>query len=151
MRFRYQELSPFFRTLEVFKITESLTQGDFEVVLGAFEAQDSQTAEPPLTVNWLDLQAETQQAAPVVQRYLALERTVLRGLSFEAPESVMSGLQAAQISPISPMARRWLQLAEDKWVGDLVLAVTADMAERRVETWDKQEIYALLKALRVAG
>jgi hypothetical protein len=132
-------------------LAETKNSGDFEVVLGAFEAQDSQTAEPPLTVNWLDLQAETQQAAPVVQRYLALEITVLRGLGFEAPESVMSGLQAAQISPISPMARRWLQLAEDKWVGDLVLAVTADMAERRVETWDKQEIYALLKALRVAG
>ena len=118
------------------------------VVWESFGPQEGQFEAAPSVVNWLDLHTERELAAASVQRYLDLEITVLRGLGFVPPESLRSDFEAMDLSPT---AQRWLKLAEDKWVGDLVLAITADMAERPLAAWAKQEIYASLKALRVAG
>mgnify|MGYP001092574197 FL=1 len=51
----------------------------------------------------------------------------------------------------SARAQRWLKLASDKWIGDLILAITADMAEQPAAQWTRQDIIAVLMALRQAG
>ena len=98
--------------------------------------------------DWQAHQAKIDTLPKAVQTYLGLKLAVIHGLGFAVPESLTTrfGLigESANID-------RWVKLAEDKWIGDLILAITGAFASQPVTQWKNGDVSALLTALRAAG
>jgi hypothetical protein len=98
--------------------------------------------------DWPSHQAKIDALPQAVQKYLGRELAVIHGLGFAVPENL-----SARFGLIADSANieRWLKLAEDKWIGDLILAIIAEFADQPVTAWKNGDVSALLTVLRAAG
>jgi hypothetical protein len=99
-------------------------------------------------MDWQAIDSGLAASAKPVSDYLRLEVSVLQGLGFQPSDDMATDFA---LDKPSARAQRWLKLASDKWIGDLILAITADMAEQPAAQWTRQDIIAVLMALRQAG
>ncbi len=110
---------------------------------------DLSTIEPAgQFIDWAAMAGEMNNAAAPIQDYLRTEISILRGLGFETPSPIAEDFLVAEPSA---RAQRWLTLAEDQWIGDLILSITSDMAALPALQWRDDDIVAVLMALRQAG
>ena len=104
-------------------------------------------------IDWQEIANSLTASAKPVSDYLRFEVSVLQGLGFPLVDDSDDKAMAKAFALKEPSARaqRWLKLASDKWIGDLILTITADMAELPAGQWTRQDIIAVLMALRHAG
>ena len=79
---------------------------------------------------------------------MARELAVYQGLGFELPEAyrIADNADAPSVD-----AQRMQKLAENKWIGDLLLALVDMYGAKRDATLENSDIVTLLAALRQAG
>ena len=87
-------------------------------------------------------------ASNALKRYLARELAVYQGLGFELPDAYQ-GLAAEDASQAD--GQRVQKLADNKWIGDLLLALVDMYGEETSESLTNGRIITLLAALRQAG
>lgn len=112
---------------------------------GGAEQAPADTRPHPIA-DWSVFEAQYAVAAPAHKAYLARELAIYEGLGFELPEALRVGS-----SELDADAQRIQKLADNKWVGDLLLALVDLYGEENATTLENTEIVALLGLLRAAG
>jgi hypothetical protein len=121
-----------------------------EIEAEPFDPQLDDAAAPDITLpvtDWLAYERQIDTLPRAVRNYRGYELAVIHGLGFGVPESLS---EAFSLMRETPETARWVKLAEDKWIGDLVLAITAHFADKPLNQWSNGEVAALLTALRAA-
>ena len=100
--------------------------------------------------DWQAFEAQYETANAAMQRYLNRELAVYQGLGFE----VTAGFRPAELgteSATDTAEKRISKLADNKWIGDLLLGFIADYAHVAADELSEQDIIKLLSYLRRAG
>ena len=103
---------------------------------------------PHPIADWQIFEADYATASYALKTYLARELAVYQGLGFELPEAYRIAVNA---DAPSVDAQRMQKLAENKWIGDLLLALVDMYGAKRDATLENSDIVTLLAALRQAG
>ncbi len=125
----------------------------FAALPDASDTLPADTRPHPIS-DWQAFEAQYESANAALQRYLNRELAVYQGLGFE----VAAGFRPAQLEsePATDTAaftaeQRLSKLADNKWIGDLLLGFIADYADRAADEMSEQDIIKLLSYLRRAG
>jgi hypothetical protein len=115
--------------------------------LGTEENEPTDMRPPPIA-DWQAFEAQHAAAPAPLRAYLTRELAIYEGLGFTIPAaySVM-----AQDGALDADALRIQKLADNKWVGDLLLALVDLYGEENSATLENAELVALLGYLRAAG
>ncbi len=105
---------------------------------------------PHPIADWQAFEAQYERAGAALQRYLNRELAVYQGLGFEVAESFQPAAIALE-GAADTADRRFTKLADNKWIGDLLLGFIADYAAIEADAMSEQDIIALLSYLRRAG
>lgn len=100
---------------------------------------------PHPIADWQAFEAQYEMASAALQRYLNRELAVYQGLGFEVPEAFRAAQSESDGDP------RITKLADNKWIGDLLLGFVTQYAGMSAETMGEEDIIALLSYLRRAG
>ena len=103
---------------------------------------------PHPIADWPAFDNDYATASNALKRYLARELAVYQGLGFELPDAYQ-GLAAEDASQAD--GQRVQKLADNKWIGDLLLALVDMYGEETSESLTNGRIITLLAALRQAG
>ena len=103
---------------------------------------------PHPIADWTAFDNDYATASNALKRYLARELAVYQGLGFELPDAyqVLAAEDASQAD-----GQRVQKLADNKWIGDLLLALVDMYGEETSASLTNSRIIALLAALRQAG
>jgi hypothetical protein len=101
-----------------------------------------------LQPDWLAFEARLSNAAPAETLYMRRQLAVYHALGVTLPETLLSDLVLLEEDATTARLNR---LADNKWLGDLVLAQVAQFADKPVESFDAVDTRALLGSLRRAG
>ena len=101
---------------------------------------------PHPIVDWQVFEAEHAAASPALKAYLTRELAVYEGLGFELPAAYRIQKPDALDSDL----QRVQKLAENKWVGDLLLALVDKYGAQKPTEVAADKIVALLAAMRQA-
>jgi hypothetical protein len=127
---------------------EEFEAEEFEAEPFGPEVDDAAAPDITLPVtDWPAYERQIDTLPRAVRNYRGYELAVIHGLGFGVPESLS---EAFSLMRETPETARWVKLAEDKWIGDLVLAITAHFADKPLNQWSNGEVAALLTALRAA-
>ena len=103
---------------------------------------------PHPIADWPAFDNDYATASNALKRYLARELAVYQGLGFELPDAyqVLAAEDASQAD-----GQRVQKLADNKWIGDLLLVLVDMYGEETSASLTNGRIIALLAALRQAG
>ena len=103
---------------------------------------------PHPIADWPAFDYDYATASNALKRYLARELAVYQGLGFELPDAyqVLAAEDASQAD-----GQRVQKLADNKWIGDLLLVLVDMYGEETSASLTNGRIIALLAALRHAG
>ncbi|MDA8624154.1 hypothetical protein N9X33_02585 [Alphaproteobacteria bacterium] len=114
--------------------------------LGTAENEPTDMHPPPIA-DWQAFDAQYAAAPAPLRAYLTRELAIYEGLGFTIPAAY---LVAAQDGALDADALRIQKLADNKWVGDLLLALVDLYGEENSATLEDTELVALLGYLRAA-
>ncbi|NCF78398.1 MAG: hypothetical protein GWP34_00620 [Alphaproteobacteria bacterium] len=114
--------------------------------LGTAENEPTDTRPPPIA-DWQAFEAQYVAAPAPLRAYLTRELAIYEGLGFTIPAAYSV---VAQDGPLDADALRIQKLADNKWVGDLLLALIDLYGEENSATLENAELVALLGYLRAA-
>lgn len=114
--------------------------------LGTAENEPTDTRPPPIA-DWQAFEAQYVAAPAPLRAYLTRELAIYEGLGFTIPAAYSV---VAQDGPLDADALRIQKLADNKWVGDLLLALIDLYGEENSATLKNAELVALLGYLRAA-
>ncbi len=119
---------------------------DLPLAAGGDDAP-ADTRQHPIA-DWLAFDNDYATASEALKRYLLRELAVYQGLGFELPDAyqVLAAEDASQAD-----GQRVQKLADNKWIGDLLLALVDMYGEETSASLTNSRIIALLAALRQAG
>ena len=102
---------------------------------------------PHPIADWEKFAADYAAASPALKTYLTRELAVYQGLGFEFPDAyqALGAADAAQAD-----SQRVQKLADNKWIGDLLLALVDMYGEETAASLTNPRMIALLAALRQA-
>lgn len=107
---------------------------------------------PDLAMNlqpdWAVFEARFSTAAPAEALYMRRQLALYHALGVALPESLMSDLVLPEDNPV---AQRLARLAENKWIGDLILAQIAELADKPADSYDALDTNLLIGTLWRAG
>jgi hypothetical protein len=103
---------------------------------------------PHPIADWQAFEAQYGAATPALRAYLTRELAVYEGLGFDIPAAYSA---APSDGALDADALRIQKLADNKWVGDLVLALVDLYGEENAATLENAELVALLGYLRTAA
>lgn len=101
---------------------------------------------PHPIADWSDFEAQYESVGAAGQKYLTRELAVYQGLGFEVAE----GFQILPDEAATAQAR-FDKLADNKWIGDLLLALVDRYAGVSAAALSESDIVALLSVMRRAG
>ena len=106
---------------------------------------------PHPIADWQVFDAQYAAATPALRAYLTRELAIYEGLGFKVPAAYSTTASpSAQNSTLDADALRIQKLADNKWVGDLLLALVDLYGEENSATLENGELKALLGYLRAA-
>jgi hypothetical protein len=118
---------------------------DLPVAAGGDDAPADTRPHP--IADWEKFAADYAAASPALKTYLTRELAVYQGLGFEFPDAyqALGAADAAQAD-----SQRVQKLADNKWIGDLLLALVDMYGEETAASLTNPRMIALLAALRQA-
>ena len=114
--------------------------------LGTAENEPTDMRPPPIA-DWQAFEAQYAAAPAPLRAYLTRELAIYEGLGFTIPAAYSV---VAQDGAVVADALRIQKLADNKWVGDLLLALVDLYGEENSATLENAELVALLGYLRAA-
>ena len=120
--------------------------GDLPLVAGGDDAPADTRPHP--IADWQAFDNDYATASNALKTYLARELAVYQGLGFELPDAYQA-LAAEGASQTD--GQRVQKLADNKWIGDLLLALVDMYGEETSASLSNGRIVTLLAALRQAG
>lgn len=114
--------------------------------LGTAENEPTDMRPPPIA-DWQAFEAQYAAAPAPLRAYLTRELAIYEGLGFTIPAAYSV---VAQDGALDADALRIQKLADNKWVGDLLLALVDLYGEENSATLEDAELVALLGYLRAA-
>ena len=101
-----------------------------------------------LQPDWAAFEARFANVAAAEALYMRRQLALYHALGVVLPDSLMSDLVLPEDNPT---AQRLARLAENKWVGDLILAQIAELADKPADSYDALDTELLIGNLRRAG
>lgn len=101
-----------------------------------------------LQPDWAAFEMRFSAAGAAEALYMRRQLALYHALGVALPESLLSDL----VLPMdNPVAQRLVRLADNKWVGDLILAQIAELADKPTDSYDAMDTNLLIGNLRRAG
>ena len=131
--------------LPALAIDEPALEGADEVLPGTQNLPD---LADELVPDWTDFESRLSQADAVEGLYLRRQLAIYHALGVALPDNLLVDLVLPQENAL---IERFTRLADNKWVGDLVLAQIAVLADKPVASYDATDTLLLIGPLRRAG
>ena len=101
-----------------------------------------------LQPDWAAFEARYATAAAAEALYMRRQLAIYHALGVTLPDTLVSDLVLPEDNPT---AQRLARLADNKWVGDLILAQIAELADKPADSYDALDTGLLIGNLRRAG
>lgn len=101
-----------------------------------------------LQPDWAAFEARFSTAGAAEALYMRRQLALYHALGVALPDTLMSDLVLPEDNPV---AQRLVRLAENKWVGDLILAQIAELSDKPADSYDALDTQLLIGNLRRAG
>lgn len=101
-----------------------------------------------LQPDWVAFEARLSSAGAAEGVYLRRQLALYHALGVALPETLMLDLVLPEADPL---AQRLARLADNKWIGDLILAQIGELADKPAASYDAADTMLLIGNLRRAG
>lgn len=118
------------------------------VAFGGTETAPAFVLAEDLQPDWQLFAARLSSAGPAEAVYMRRQLALYHALGVALPETLLIDLVLPQENPV---VARLTRLADNKWVGDLILAQVAELADKPAASYDATDTLLLVGSLRRAG
>lgn len=131
-------------------VSDAVPETDPVAGLSARVAAETTLRDQAMTLqpDWAAFEMRFSAAGAAEALYMRRQLALYHALGVALPESLLSDLVLLEDNPV---AQRLVRLADNKWVGDLILAQIAELADKPTDSYDAMDTNLLIGNLRRAG